>query len=63
MKAYRMIILFDVENFALEVGRATQLCRDVGDEAVVEDGAVVRGHHHRRTEVAAPWICGQNKMV
>jgi len=41
-----MIILLDVENFALQVGRAAQLRRDVGDEAVVEDGAVVRGYHH-----------------
>ena len=52
-----MIILFNVEDFALQMGGAAELCGDVGDQAVVEDGAVVRRRdHHRRTEILTPRI-------
>ena len=50
------IALLDVEHGALEVRRLAQLRRDVGDEAVVEDGVVLvllllggRGHRRRST--------------
>ena len=52
----RIVVLLDVEYFAGQVRGAAELRRHVGDEAVVEDRAVVARHRHRRPEVLAPGI-------